>query len=199
VCSGDSSAISRFGVFVKAYESVNIGNVFVMDKQTCITEIGNKTKGSTNLIGKLYLSNSTGSTEVSYLSNGIQFTKKDSSNDKVIIPYGTDLTNYNKDTFFQSIIDHTIINSPNGNLFQTITSNEKYSTTMKTLVGDDIFPKTTNTFYYTSYIKNNVPEVIDNIHKNLIQYFYTNSYIPIILISVSNSILASPQLKIRIL
>jgi hypothetical protein len=116
----------------------------------------------------LYLVNNYQSTEFSCLSNGVLFTKKDSVNviDKVIIPYSTDLTNlesrlttlesstnYNKIIFCQSIIDHILINNPNGNLFQTITSNQKYSTTMKTLV-EGIYPKTTHTFltvYYTSY------------------------------------------------
>jgi hypothetical protein len=95
--SGSTDNISRFGVFVRAKESVNIGNLFVMDKQTCITEIGNKVKGWTEINGKLYLTSNTGSTEFSSSADGIQFIKKDSVNwdDKTIIPYGIDLTYYN--------------------------------------------------------------------------------------------------------
>jgi hypothetical protein len=44
--SGDPNAISNFGVFVKAANSVNIENMFLMNKQKCITEIGNKWKGT---------------------------------------------------------------------------------------------------------------------------------------------------------
>jgi hypothetical protein len=54
----------------------------------------------------------------------IQFTKKDCLNDKVIIPYGTDLSNYNKTTFRQSIINHTLINNPQINLYDKITNSE---------------------------------------------------------------------------
>jgi hypothetical protein len=76
---------------------------------------------------------STGSsyvTDFSFTENEIKL-KNNVQNKEVIIPYGIDLTNYNKATFRQSIIDHTTMNNPNGNLFQTITSGEKYSTTMK--------------------------------------------------------------------
>jgi hypothetical protein len=114
---------------------------------------------------------------------------------QVIIPYNTDLTNFNKGTFCQSLIDHTTMNNPNSNLYQTITNGQKYSTTMKTLVCDDISPKTTNTLfavYYTSYIKTNLSEVTDNFGKKiLIQYFCTNESYPAIQISTCNSILAS--------
>jgi hypothetical protein len=50
------------------------------------------TESITTITGKLYLVNNYQSTEFTCLSDGIQFTKKDSS-DTVIIPYGTDLTN----------------------------------------------------------------------------------------------------------
>jgi hypothetical protein len=57
-------------------------------------------------------------------------------------------------------------------LYDKITNGEKYATTMKSLVGNDIFPKTTNTMftvYFTSYIKTDVPEVTDGIRKPLVQ------------------------------
>jgi hypothetical protein len=141
-------------------------------------------------------------------------------NNEITIPYGTNLTNLesrlttlesgsgggssdnNKATFRQSLIDHTTMNNPNGNLFQTITSGQKYFTTMKTLVGDDIFPKTTNTLltvYYTSYIKNNLPQVTNNQYKNLIQYYCTNETNAAIKIAVINSTYyTSPRFRITI-
>jgi hypothetical protein len=61
--------------------------------------------------------------------------------------FSTYLTNYNKVTFRQSIIDHTLINTPYCNLFKTITINQKYLTTIKTLVGDDIFFRKLQTHY----------------------------------------------------
>jgi hypothetical protein len=92
-----------------------------------------------------------------------------SSPNQVKLPYGTDLTNLktnltnigtsltnlegrlttlenglgskNLITFRQSIIDHTSINSPFNTLKETIINNQKYSTTMKTVVGEDIYPK----------------------------------------------------------
>jgi hypothetical protein len=133
----------------------------------------------------------------------IQFTKKDSLNDKVIIPYGTDLTNYNKTTFRQSIIDHTYINSPFNTLKETIRSSKKYSTTMKTLVGNDIFPKTSNTMltvYYTSYIKTNIPQTTDYKYKELVRYYSTDDTYPAIIIAAVNSTYyPSSQLWIEII
>jgi hypothetical protein len=151
------------------------------------------------------------------LSDGVQFTKNDSvnANDKVIIPYGTDLTNLesrltilenksgsnNLITFCQSIIDHTLINSPFNSLKETIINNQKYPTTMKTLVSEDVFPKTTHTFltvYYTSYINTNLPEVKNTEDKLLLQYYCTNETYPAIEISVINSTVVTPQFYIII-
>jgi hypothetical protein len=72
---------------------------------------------------------------------------------------------------------------------------------MKTLVGNDIFPKTTNTMltvYYTSYIKTDVPEVTDSTRKPLVQYFCADDTYPAIVISVMNSTQTDPQLHIAI-
>jgi hypothetical protein len=72
---------------------------------------------------------------------------------------------------------------------------------MKTLVGNDIFPKTTNTMltvYYTSYIKTDVPEVTDSTQKPLVQYFCADDTYPAIVISVMNSTQTNPQLHITI-
>jgi hypothetical protein len=69
----------------------------------------------------------------------------------------------NKTTFRQSIIDHTSINSPFNTLKETIINNQQYSTTIKTLVDDNVFPKTTHTLltaYYTSYIET-LPQTTD--------------------------------------
>jgi hypothetical protein len=179
------------GVLIVGYNSSYAhGNIFLINKYSRIVEIGNKCTGSTELLGKLYLSNSTGSTEVSCKSDGIQFSKKDNPNDKVIIPFGKDLTSFNKAIFRQSIIDYTIINNPNGNLYQTNTNGQKYSTTIKTIVDENVFPKTTNTLftlYYTSYIKNNLPGVTDTGRKVLLYYYCTDETNPAIEISVNNS------------
>jgi hypothetical protein len=131
----------------------------------------------------------------------IQFTKKDSLNDKVIIPYGTHQTNYNKTTFRQSTIDHTLINNPQINLYDKITNSENYATILKTLVCNDIFPKTTNTMLtvcYTSYIKTKFPQTTDIIRKPLIYYYCTDEGGPAIVISVINSTQRLPQLLIAI-
>jgi hypothetical protein len=45
--------------------------------------------------------------------------------------------------------------NPYGNLYDKITDDQKYPVTIKTLVGDNIYPKTTNTIFtlsYSSYI-----------------------------------------------
>jgi hypothetical protein len=130
------------------------------------------------------------------LSDGIQFTKKDSPNDKITIPYGTDLTNYNKATFRQSIIDHTLINSPYNTLKETITSDQKYAITMKTLVGEGVFPKTTNTLL-TVYFSD-IPQTTGSTYKSLIQYYCSNEEYPTIKISIVNSGTQSPELYIEI-
>jgi hypothetical protein len=83
---------------------------------------------------------------------------------EITIPYETDLinletrltnlengsgggsTDYNKATFRQSIIDHTSINSQFNTLKETIINGEKFSTTMKTIVGDNLFSKKLHTF-----------------------------------------------------
>jgi hypothetical protein len=75
---------------------------------------------------------------------------KGNKNDKIIIPYpyGTDLTNYNKNTFRHCVIEQAAINNICSNLFQTITTNHRYSTTIKTLLDSNIYPKSTNIAYY---------------------------------------------------
>jgi hypothetical protein len=44
-------------------------------------------------------------------------------------------------TFRQSLFDHTIMNNLNNNLYDKITCGVKFSTTMKTLTGGDVYPK----------------------------------------------------------
>jgi hypothetical protein len=134
-----------------------------------------------------------------------------SSQNQVKLPFGTNLTNIRTDltnlenrltslengsgskdliTFNQSVIDHTSINTPFNTLKETITTSEKYSTTMKTLVDNNVFPKTTNTMltiYYTSYIKTNIPEVTNNTRKILFRYYCTNTTYSAITISIINS------------
>jgi hypothetical protein len=60
-------------------------------------------------------------------------------------------------------------------LYNKIQSDDKFSTTIKTLVGDDIYPKITNTLftaYYTSFIKTKLPT--SSATRPLV-YYYTNS------------------------
>jgi hypothetical protein len=135
-------------------------------------------------------------------TNDNNFNIKNTNNNKEItIPYGTDLTNYNKPTFFQSIINHTIINNPLNTLKEIITNNERFSTTIKTLVGEDIYPKTTHTLltvYYTSYLKT-LPQITDTVRKQLLYYYCTNENFRAIQISVINSTsYTSPRMFIEI-
>jgi hypothetical protein len=127
--------------------------------------------------------------------------KNTNENKEITIPYGTDLTNYNKTTFRQSIIDHTLINSPFSTLKETIATNQTYSTKMKTLVGESIYPKTTHTLltaYYTSYIET-LPQTTNNQYKELVRYTCTNTMYSTIKISAVNSTYyKSPQLYIEI-
>jgi hypothetical protein len=135
------------------------------------------------------------------LSDGIQFTKKDNPNNKITIPYGIDLTNYNKTTFRQSLIDQTSINNPHGDLYDKIINSQKFSSPIKTRVSDDILPRVANTMlivYYTSYIHTVLPQVTDSTYKPLIQYFCTNETYPVIKISVINSTATTPKLYIEI-
>jgi hypothetical protein len=147
------------------------------------------------------------------ISNGIQLLTENNNDpftiqsikyggDKnIIIPYGTDLTNYNKIIFRQSIIDKAIINNPEVNLYDKIKYYQKFSTTIKTTVGENVFPKTTHTFltcYYTSYIEA-LPQTTDSNYKPLLQYFCTNVNYPAIEITVINSTVVTPQIYIKIL
>jgi hypothetical protein len=151
------------------------------------------------------------------------FNIKKNENDKITITYGTDLTNLGTDmsnletrlttlesgsgsnnliTFRQSIIDHTLIHDPNANLFLTITSGEKYSTKLKTLVGEDIYPKTTHTLltaYYTSFIKT-LPQTTNAQYKQLIRYYSTidDTYPAIYISAVNSTYYTSPRLCIEI-
>jgi hypothetical protein len=140
-------------------------------------------------------------------ANEIIFKNRTSTNypsteEQITIPFGTDQTNINKTTFLQSLIDNATMNNPQVNLYDKITNGEKYATTMKTLVGNDIFPKTTNTMltvYYTSYIKTNLPQPIDYYYyKPLVKYYCTNKTVSAINVSVMNSTLADPQFYISI-
>jgi hypothetical protein len=72
---------------------------------------------------------------------------------------------------------------------------------MKTLAGDDVFPKTTNTsltMYYSSYIKTDLPQTDSVTQKKLLQYFCTDETYPAIVFSVitSSSMGYTPRLYI---
>jgi hypothetical protein len=92
--------------------------------------------------------------------------------------------------------------NPYGDLCNKIISNQKYPTTIKTVVNDNILPRTTNTivtYYYSSYINTVLPQTTGTTRKPLVQYFCTNETYPAIIIAVSNnSTELPPQLSIRI-
>jgi hypothetical protein len=128
------------------------------------------------------------------------FPESDSEK-KIIIPYGTDLTDYNKTTFRQSIIDHTTVINPYGDLYNKITSNQKYPTTIKTTVNENILPRMTNTtviYYYSSYINTVLPQTTSTTSKTLVQYFCTDEKYPAIKFAVCNSTEISPRLSLMV-
>jgi hypothetical protein len=69
--SGCTTSISNFEVFVIVKEFVTVRNMFLMDIQSCVIEIGNKIKNLTDLIKKQYLTNNVGSTKLSCLCDWI--------------------------------------------------------------------------------------------------------------------------------
>jgi hypothetical protein len=87
-------------------------------------------------------------------------------------------------------------------LFDKIKDVTKFSTIIKTSVGDSIYPKTTHTLltvYYSSYLKNNISQVTDNVRKHLVFYYTPTETYAAIIISILNSILyASPRIYILI-
>jgi hypothetical protein len=146
--------------------------------------------------------------DFSFTENEVKFKNTSSLNpatkDKEItIPYGTDLTNYNKATFRQSLIDYTSINSPFNTLKETITNNQTYPTTIKTLVDNNIFPKTTNTLitlYYSSYIDNYIPPTTANTNRNLVSYYDAIDATPLFVITVVNSTIGTtPGISLAII
>jgi hypothetical protein len=126
----------------------------------------------------------------------VNYTKPDEST----VPLNIYLNNYNKPSFRQSIIDHTSINTPYNSLKETITTGQKFSTTIKTIFGGSVFPKTTHTLltcYYTSYIET-LPKTTDPIRKPLVKYFCTNEKYTAFEITVINSTVLTAQLAVRI-
>jgi hypothetical protein len=132
-------AISEFGVIVRAYTDIDRINLFNINKYNNQIYIGcNKSlvTSGTRIRGNLYFEKDNFPKENIILAKGLRTSVSDnevvfhkpgdtitdnSSPNQVKLPFKTDLTNYNKTAFRQSIIDHTLINNPNGNLFQTIT------------------------------------------------------------------------------
>jgi hypothetical protein len=88
-------------------------------------------------------------------------------------------------------------------LYDKITSNQKYPTLVKTIVGDSVYPKTTNTFltvYYSSYINTVFPQATTNDYYNQIfHYFCTGEGIATIVILIVNSTLSTPKIVVGIL
>jgi hypothetical protein len=134
---------------------------------------------------------------VTYDSDKLQISnqgdKTTSASQKITIPYGTDLTKY---TFRQSIIDNAVMANPYGNLFDKITDGQKYPVTIKTLVGDTIYPRTTNTIitiYYSSYI-----DTVQGTNTYFLEYYTgnTETVYPVITISISKA--SPPQLILSI-
>jgi hypothetical protein len=104
--------------------------------------------------------------------------------------------------FCQTIIENAIINSPWINLFDKIKDGTKFATIIKSSIGEGIYPKITHTLltaYYSSYLKNNISQVTDNVRKHLVFYYTQTQTYPAIEISVLNStIYAYPRIYILI-
>jgi uncharacterized protein YoxC len=94
-------------------------------------------------------------------------------------------------TFHQSIIDNIIMANPYGNLYDKIISEQMYHTTIKTLLGDNIYPRTTNTIltiYYSSYIDTIFPkDTITTANNNMFTFYSNSSTSTILMISIINS------------
>jgi hypothetical protein len=136
----------------------------------------------------------------------IILTSKKNENDKIAIPYGTDLTNLetrlstlesgsgsgsnNKPTFFQSIIDNTVVYNTNNVLYSLIMSDMQFQSPIKMHVGDNVYPKTTHTLLtanYTSYIDSGSPTIFNTTRKPFVQFFCKNESYPAIEIIVIKS------------
>jgi hypothetical protein len=151
---------------------------------------------------------------VTHDSDNLQITnqgdKNASANQKITTPYGTDLRNLpyfesrvarlEITSFHQSIIDNIIMANLYGNLYDKITDGQKYPVIIKTLVGDDIYPKTTNTIltvYYSSYIDTVFPkDTITSATNNMFTYLTNSS--TIIMISIINSTKVEPKIIVTI-
>jgi hypothetical protein len=82
-------------------------------------------------------------------------------------------------SFRQSIIDNV------GNSYDKITDNQKHPTFVKIFVGDNIYPRTTNTiftFYYSSYIDTVFPEWSYEAPQRFLEYYNDSSTSPAIII-----------------
>jgi hypothetical protein len=113
----------------------------------------------------------------------------------------TNASNPTTSIFYQSIIDYITTNNPNGNLFETITNNTSFPTTIKTTISDDpiIFPRTTNTLitiYYSSYVDDYIPSYVDNTYRVLLAFSTESS--ELFNIGVINSTSNIPGVLIRI-
>jgi hypothetical protein len=98
-----------------------------------------------------------------------------SDSQKITIPYGIDLTDYNKYSFRQSIIDNVIMANLYGNLYNKITDSQKYPVTIKSIVNDNIYPRITHTMftlYYSSYFNTVFPE---GANRHLLEYYTDGS------------------------
>jgi hypothetical protein len=209
------------GVVVFQKDSPYLNPLFYISKNTNQLNLGtcSGNKGTVYVGGeslrlyakeniKMFLDGSTKyNIDFSFTENEVKFKNISSLNpttkDKEItVPYGTDLTNYNKTTFRQSLIEKFIVNNPNYGLDQLTVSDIKIYTPIKNLVGEDVFPKTSHTLltvYYTSYIKDNIPQTTDTFYKSLIQYFCINDSKARFAIKVINSTNTDPLLAIFIL
>jgi hypothetical protein len=85
--------------------------------------------------------------------------------------------------------------NPYGNLYDKITDDQKYPVTTKSIVNDNIYPRTTHrmlTLYYSSYI-----DIVQGTNTYLLEY-YTTSETPYATIIISISKASTPQLKLSI-
>jgi hypothetical protein len=93
--------------------------------------------------------------EVVFHKPGDTITDNSSPN-QVKLPFGLDLTNIGSGSnsliaFRQSLIENAIVNNPNYGLYQLTMSELKIYTPIKTLVGEEVFPKTTHVTYCLLY------------------------------------------------
>jgi hypothetical protein len=129
---------------------------------------------NTNMVLSNGFRTSVTNNEIVFHKPGDTITDNSSLN-QLKLPFKTDLTNYNKPTFFQSILDHASINSPCNSLKETIITYQQYPT--KELIGyfctyesySAILISVVNSPYYASpQLRIGIYESYGHLHKEYI-------------------------------